>query len=313
MSTDNSRLLGIDIGGTKTALVIGTADGRILHREQFDSGASRGPDAMLADIDARAELLLQRHSGVSGIGVSVGGPVDAEAGMVLGPPNLPGWDSVPLAAHLQNRFGIPSRIEHDAKACALAEWRYGAGRGTHDMVFLTLGTGLGAGLILNGRIVRGASNLAGEIGHWRIAPDGPLIYGKAGSFEGWSSGAGLPALARFLRPGRFDDLADAAELAERARSGDPEAESIIVEAGGALGRGLALLVDLLAPEVIVLGNLAHRLGENFIAAARAALALEALPALAARCSVRCCELGAAIGDLAALSIALEASMLEPPS
>jgi glucokinase len=299
-------LLGIDIGGTKTALVLGTSEGRILERAQFASRAERGPHAMLDEIASRAREVLDRYPMIAAIGASVGGPVDAEEGMVLGPPNLPGWDAVPLARLLGERLGRVARIEHDAKACALAEWRYGAGRGTRDMVFLTLGTGLGAGIIANGRLVRGAGNLAGEIGHWRINAEGPTIYGKAGSFEGWCSGAGLPALARFLAAERFADLRDAADLAARAKAGDPHAARIIGAAGAMLGRGLALLVDLLAPEAIVLGNLANRLGALFVDAAQATLAAEALPALASRCRILPCALGEAIGDMAALSVAAQA-------
>ncbi|MBV9221421.1 MAG: ROK family protein, partial [Methylobacteriaceae bacterium] len=299
-------LLGIDIGGTKTALVAGTLEGRIIEKVQFPSDAGRGPQGMLGDIEGRARAMLDRHPSIVGIGASVGGPVDAERGLVLGPPNLPGWDAVPLAAFLAERLARPSRIEHDAKACALAEWRYEAGRGARDMVFLTLGTGLGAGIIANGQLVRGAGNLAGEIGHWRIAADGPDIYGKRGSFEGWCSGAGLPALARSLASDRLVDVHDAADLVARAGAGDPDAQTVIAGAGAALGRGLAFLVDLLAPERIVLGNLARRLGAGFLEAARESLAVEALPALAARCEIVCCALADAIGDMAALSVAAEA-------
>ncbi len=306
LSAETPNLLGIDIGGTKTAIVVGSPDGKIAERLQFASLAERGLEPMLADIESHARTMAGRHPGVAAIGVSVGGPVDAEAGIVLGPPNLPGWDAVPLAARLAERFGVPARIEHDAKACALAEWRYGAGRGTRDMVFLTLGTGLGAGIISGGRILRGRGNLAGEVGHWRVHEDGPLIYGKRGSYEGWASGAGLPALARFLKPGQFDDLKDTAELGARARAGDAAALTVITEAGRALGRGLALLVDLLAPEAIVLGNLASRLGPDFLEAARQELAGEALPALAANCRLLHCELGDGIGDMAALTIAATA-------
>jgi len=306
LSADTPNLLGIDIGGTKTAIVVGSPNGQIVERFQFASLAERGLEPMLADIESHAQAMRDRYPDVAAIGVSVGGPVDAEAGMVLGPPNLPGWDAVPLAARLAERFGVPARIEHDAKACALAEWRYGAGRGTRDMVFLTLGTGLGAGIISGGRILRGHGNLAGEVGHWRVHQDGPLIYGKRGSYEGWASGAGLPALARFLKPGQFDDLMDTAALGARARVRDAAAVAVVAEAGRALGRGLALLVDLLAPEAIVLGNLASRLGPDFLEAAKRELAGEALPALVANCRLLHCELGDGIGDMAALTVAASA-------
>ena len=306
MNADGNKLLGIDIGGTKTALIVGTADGRILERVAFASEAQRGAEPMLADILTQAAAIIGRHAQVVAVGASIGGPVDAETGMVLGPPNLPGWDAVPLTRLLSERLHLPARIEHDAKACALAEFRYGAGRGSRHMVFLTLGTGVGAGIIANGKLLRGAGNLAGEIGHWGIEDDGPRLYGKAGSLEGWASGAGLPALARFLHPNDFAELADAAEVATRWRAGDQNAADVVARSATALGKALALIVDLLAPEVIVLGNLANRLGPPFVDMVRAAIDRDALPTLAQRCDIRCCELGEAIGDMAALSVAAEA-------
>lgn len=306
MNADPVKLLGIDIGGTKTALAVGTPDGRIIERREFASRADRGPDAMLERILAEARTLARSHRGVAAVGASVGGPVDAERGLVLGPPNLPGWTEVHLARELERGLELPARIEHDAKACALAEWRYGAGRGTRNMVFLTLGTGLGAGLIVNGQLVRGVDNLAGEVGHWRISPDGPLIYGKRGSLEGWVSGTGLLALAKHLYPLRFAGTASAAEVGEAWRAGDAEATDVVTRSAHALGTALALLVDLLAPEAVVLGNLANRLGPSFVEMVVNAMAIEALPALAARTRILCCELGEAIGDMAALSVALEA-------
>jgi glucokinase len=305
LSADN-LLLGIDVGGTKTAVVVGDVAGAVRARAEFPSLAARGPDALIADIEHHVARLAVAHPGAAAIGVSIGGPVDAESGLVMSPPNLPGWDAIPLAERLARRFGLPTRLEHDAKAGALAEWRYGAGRGARDMVFLTLGTGIGAGIIAGGRLVRGAGNLAGEVGHWRIAADGPEIYGKAGSLEGWASGAGLPALARFLHPVTLGDIADAIALSRRAEAGDAAASEVIAAAGAALGRALALLVDLLAPERIVLGNLARRLGPAFMAAAEAELTREALPALVGRCRLLLCELGDRIGDMAALAVAATA-------
>lgn len=306
MNADRVKLLGIDIGGTKTALVVGTPDGRIVERREFPSQADRGPDAMLENILAEARSLARVHPEIAAAGASVGGPVDAERGVVLGPPNLPGWTEVHLERELEKGLALPARIEHDAKACALAEWQYGAGRGTQNMVFLTLGTGLGAGLIVNGHLVRGANNLAGEVGHWRISDDGPLIYGKRGSLEGWASGAGLLALAKQFYPRRFHAAVSAAEVGEAWHAGDIEAADVVARSAHALGIGLALLVDLLAPEAIVLGNLANRLGPAFVKMIASAMAAEALPSLADRARIVCCELGDAIGDMAALSVALNA-------
>lgn len=283
-------ILGLDVGGTKTAVLLGDESGNVVRREEYPSGAQRGFTPMFADICARAA----GFSGYDCIGVSIGGPVDALRGRVQGPPNLPGWDDVPLKDLLEDQLGKPCYVEHDAKAGALAEWMFGAGRGTQDMVFLTLGTGLGAGVICGGRLVRGAANCAGEVGHWRIHEDGPEVYGKRGSWEGYSSGTGLAALSG-LRHGL--------ELSAAQLAGSP-AEDVIAEGGRALGRGLALLVDLLAPETIVLGSLARRLGPAFLDPALQTLKEEALPALHSRCRIQLSQLGEKIGDVAALCAAI---------
>ena len=296
-------LLGLDIGGTKTAVVVGDRSGAVLERREIASGAARGFDAMFGDLAREVDAALARAPSVDAIGVSIGGPLDADAGLVLGPPHLPGWDRVPLAALLRERTGRPVYLEHDAKAGALAEWMFGAARGTRSAVFLTCGTGLGAGVIADGRLLRGAADAAGEVGHWRVAADGPSVYGKRGSWEGYASGTGLAALARERFPSRFAG-ADAVEIARLARAGDADAAAVIDESGRHLGRGLALLVDLLAPEVIVIGTLARHLGEAWLAPARAELAAEALPALAARCRVVPSALGESIGDVAALCAAI---------
>ena len=186
-------LLGLDIGGTKTAVVVGDRSGAVLERREIASGAARGFDAMFGDLAREVDAALARAPSVDAIGVSIGGPLDADAGLVLGPPHLPGWDRVPLAALLRERTGRPVYLDHDAKAGALAEWMFGAPRGTRSAVFLTCGTGLGAGVIADGRLLRGAADAAGEVGHWRVAADGPSLYGKRGSWEGYASGTGLAA------------------------------------------------------------------------------------------------------------------------
>jgi glucokinase len=260
---------------------------------------------MIALIVREAAAMLERYASIDRAGIAVGGPVDARRGLVLGPPNLPGWDRIPLKDLLTRALALPTSIEHDAKAGALAEWKFGAGRGVENMVFLTLGTGLGAGIIADGRLLRGAGNSAGEIGHWRASKDGPLAYGKAGSLEGWASGAGLPLLARFLKEGTLSEAVSARDIGQRASSGDAAALRVVARSGKALGFALAKVADLLAPERIVLGSLASRLGAPFTDPLREAFRAEALAAIAARCEIVCGELGERIGDMAALAVAAQ--------
>lgn len=292
-------ILGLDVGGTKTAVVIGTRAGQVRERRVFASDAARGFDSMFGELCRELDAALAQAPGVDAIGVSIGGPLDTARGVVLSPPHLPGWDGIPLRALLEQRTGRRVHVEHDAKAGALAEWMFGAGRGVSNLVFLTAGTGIGGGVICDGRLLRGAAGGAGECGHWRIAEGGPLMFGKRGAWESFSSGAGMAALAAAMVPDRFGAVS-ARELGELAAAGDAGALAVVRRSGEYLGRGLALLVDLLAPEVIAIGTLARHLGEMWLGPAREVLAAEALPGHVARCRVVPAELGEAIGDLAAL-------------
>ncbi|HRU06195.1 MAG TPA: ROK family protein, partial [Candidatus Brocadiia bacterium] len=172
-------VLGLDIGGTKCAVVRGDSNGRVLAREVF---ATAGVEETLTRLTRAVEALGPGPAPV--FGVSCGGPLDWRRGVVMSPPNLPGWDDVPITAMLEKRFGGKAYLMNDANAGALAEWKFGAARGCENVVFLTCGTGMGGGLILNGRLYEGATGMAGEVGHMRLAPDGPVGHGKAGSFEG---------------------------------------------------------------------------------------------------------------------------------
>lgn len=298
------HLLGFDIGGTKCAVVLGAVrdDGNleILGRTAFaTAGAPRPILDRLAD--AAGELVRCHGAVPVAAGVACGGPLDAASGLVLSPPNLPGWDRVPVVALLKARLGIPVGLENDANAGALAEWRWGAGRGARSLVFITCGTGLGSGLVLDGRLYRGATGNAGEIGHWRLADDGPEGFGKRGSFEGFCSGGGL---ARFARERTGRDLG-AAEICAAARAGDAACAAVVAESGRRLGQGLALLADVLDPEVIAIGGVFARAHDLFAAAVAAGLARDALPPIAASCRIVPALLGEAIGDHAALGVALE--------
>jgi glucokinase len=301
-------IVGLDIGGTKFAVVEGTRQGEVLARAQHLTAPERGFPATMARLyEATAAMLAsaaQAGREVDALSVSIGGPLDIARGIIYSPPNLPGWDAIPLKDLLQERFRLPVFVEHDGNAGALAEWRFGAGRGARDLIFLTLGTGLGGGIILNGRIHRGASDLAGEVGHMRIAPDGPLVYGKRGSWEGYCAGQALARLAQELFPARWGQGIATPEVARLALAGDADALAVVERVGDYLGQGLAILADILNPELIVLGSLAVRLGETLLAPARRAMQREALPGAYAACRIVPAALGEQIGDIAALCAAL---------
>ena len=295
-------ILAFDVGGTKIAAALGTSSGAILEEVVEPSSPGGEFDAMWETICALGDRLLGDALRPGAIGVSIGGPLDAEKGVIYAPPNLPGWGSVPLRQLLEDYFGLPSYIEHDAKAGALAEWIFGAGQGCHNLVFLTFGTGLGAGLIVDGRLCRGRGDL-GEVGHWRMAAEGPTAYGKAGSWEAFSSGAGLSRLAEWRYPGHWPANVEAKLLVELARRGDGPAGSVIDEAATMLGQGISYLVDLLSPEVVVLGSLAVRAGDLFLPTAQHIVDTECL-ASNLPCPVVAAALGERIGVTAALCAAI---------
>jgi glucokinase len=173
------------------------------------------------------------------------------------PPNLPGWDDVHVTAQLGGAVGVHWVLENDANASAMAEWAFGAGRGVTDLIYLTCGMGLGAGMILDGAPYRGVGDLAGEVGHWRLGPDiGPVHYGKRGSFEGYCSGAGIVEWYEYLG-GRVepDEALSAGVIAHRARRGEELARRVFDQSAHQLGKGIALLVDALAPAVVVVGGI----------------------------------------------------------
>ncbi|NLB38165.1 MAG: ROK family protein [Clostridiales bacterium] len=286
---------GLDIGGTKCALAVGDRAGNTLGRWQVDTADYPAWDTLV-------EALLDKAQGAPkpvAVGVSCGGPLDARRGLILSPPNLPGWDEVPITKWLTQRLDVPAYLQNDANACALAEWRYGAGRGVEHMVFLTFGTGMGAGLILNGRLYEGASGMAGEVGHMRLAQDGPVGYGKAGSFEGFCSGGGITQLAR-MQMGRHLSARVLLKLAEAA---DQDAVDVLTHSAEYPGRGLAVIIDLFNPERIVIGSIYARSVTWFEDTLWNVIKKEALPLSYEAEAIVPAQLGDRIGDVAALTTA----------
>ena len=326
--------LGFDIGGTKCAVVLaaqtndpGTAGQpaalpRILDRQSFATREADGPDEAVARLTEAARAVcrpLGNSQQPVGVGIACGSPLDSRRGLILSPPNLPGWDRVPITERVCSALQMPAWLLNDADAGALAEWRYGAGQGCSNLVFITFGTGFGAGLILNGRLYPGVDDGAGEIGHIRVSPTGPVGYGKSGSLEGFCSGGGIAQLARMMvlektQMGQcvlFSEKAGGPEcitaktVGDAADQGDLLAQDILAVSGEYLGRGLAILLDLLNPERVIIGSIFARSRRWIWPAADAVLQRESLERTYRRCRVLPARLGEQIGDLAALSIAIE--------
>ena len=310
---------GIDLGGTKSAACIAEIRGgdiRILKKSKFPT-IDHSPQATLLTLNSLLRSLLSdcgiESGNLKAIGISCGGPLDAARGVILSPPNLPAWDHIQVCRWFSEEFKVPAYLENDANACALAEWQFGAGMGTQNMIFLTFGTGFGAVLILGGRLYGGSCGLAGEIGHVRAEQTGPVGYGKEGSYEGFCSGGGI---ARFARDAIEKQLfhesprqllaaseeINAKEICRLADKGDPFCLHIINVCAAKLGQCLAMLIDLLNPDAIVIGSIYERNIDLFLPTIEQTIAQEALPASAARCRILPSALGDGIGDYAAAAV-----------
>ncbi len=309
-------ILGFDIGGTKCAVI--TAESRggnitITGKTAIPTDRSVSPETMVERLMELADGMVGEEP-VSSIGISCGGPLDSRQGIILSPPNLPGWDHVEIVRMMRDHFGAPAYLQNDANACALAEWKFGAGKGTKNMIFLTFGTGLGAGLIMDGKLYSGTNDNAGEVGHIRIEKDGPVGYYKAGSFEGFCSGGGIAQLGKiFAEKARengiraaYDDGSEitAKSVSIAADNGDETALAVYRECGVKLGAGLSVLIDILNPERIVIGSIFARSRELLWPYAKEVIDREALPLSAGVCEVLPASLGEKIGDYAAIGVAL---------
>lgn len=268
--------IGVDLGGTKILTALVSPQGEAIRRHRVDT-PQQGPGAMVDAIARGIETVLAA-SGLSvdhvrGVGVGAPGPLDPRSGVVFQPPNLVGWHNVPLGDLLVRRTGMPTSVENDANAAALAEWWVGAGRGIHDLVYITVSTGVGGGIIIGDRLVHGVSGTAGEIGHMTIDVDGPpCVCGHTGCLEVLASGTAIARMAKEAialgRPTSILDLAGGvseavtAELvAVAAQRGDVLAIEVFDLAGMYLGVGVGSLLNLLNPGRVIIGGGVSKAGD----------------------------------------------------
>ena len=319
-----THVVGIDIGGTKLATVVADSTGHILSKVRKPTLAERGPEYALqllfAMVRETVELAGLEQSAISAIGVSCGGPLDTKTGVVYSPPNLPGWDALPLKAKLESEFRVPVTIENDANASALAEYRFGGGRGYNALLYMTMSTGIGGGIVIDGQIYHGANDTAGEIGHQILLPHGPPCgCGKRGCLEALCSG---PAIARRaqaairkqletgetattellkLAEGRIETVKSEHVLAA-ARTGDTLALQLVDETAYYMGWGIANLVNILNPDIILLGTIAIAAGDLLLNPIRKTVAKFAMTRPAEAVKIEPAQLGEALGDLAAIAL-----------
>lgn len=313
------KILGFDIGGTKCAVITAEWDGnsiKLLNKGKCPTDRNLTPVQMIAKLIVMADDILDGKP--DAIGISCGGPLDSKRGVIMSPPNLPGWDNVEIVKQIKEYYGVPAKLQNDANACAVAEWKFGAGKGCNNVVFLTFGTGLGAGLILDGKLYSGTNDNAGEVGHIRLDNFGPVGYGKSGSFEGFCSGGGIAQLGyikalemsqkgefpTYFKKGYTQSDVTAKTIADAADAGDETAIEVYETCGKYLGKGLSIIIDILNPEVIVIGSIFARSHNLLWSPAKQVIEKETLGVSSKCCRVVPAVLGEQIGDYAAIATAL---------
>jgi len=313
-------VVGVDLGGTKIGAGLVDGEGHIIASDYRQTLAAEGPDAVIGRmLEAAGEVMARagaRRPDVAAVGIGSPGPLDIETGVVLTSPNLPGWDCVPLRQRIEDGLGITTFLDNDANAAALGEHRFGAGRGVDHMIYVTVSTGIGGGLILDGALYHGVAGMAGEVGHQTIAPDGPRCgCGNRGCVEALASGTaiahearasvarGAPTLIAELAEGSPERIT-AKLVAEAAGQGDEEAHRILTEAMESLGIGIANLVNLFNPQLIIIGGGLANIGPLLFEPVRRAIDRRAFPAPARAVRVVPAELNDDVGVLGAAAVAL---------
>lgn len=321
MTAAERFILGLDIGGTKLAAGVAGDDGSLLSREVIAARTEDGPDTMIDRLVAMGRRVMTASgvppSSIAATGVSCGGPLDIRSGVVREPTNLPGWIDVPLVARLTTDFADllgdkPVYLENDANASALAEHRYGAGRGVRNLVYLTISTGIGGGVIVDDRVMEGESGNAAEIGHMSLCHDGwECPCGSRGCLEAFASGTNIARRAR-ERVARGEpstltalapDAVTAREVAEAARAGDPLACAVWDETVAVLGAGVGSIINLFNPRLVILGGGVTAVGDQLVAPVRRIALARAFPSVAAEADVVVAQLGADIGIVGAVAAA----------
>ena len=298
---EQSRVIGVDVGGTKILAAVVSRDGSLGVRLERPSDHS-SQDALLAELDSLVEELHRAEPEVVALGFGVPSRIDQRSGHALKSVNIP-LEGVDLRDRMREQHGLPVALDNDANAAAIAEWQVGAARGARHVVMLTLGTGVGGGLILDGRPYRGATGSGAELGHIVLEPGGPPCgCGGHGHLESFAAGPAADRVARSL----YGDGSDAHELVRRGRDGEPEAVEALAGIGRYLGSGIATFVNVFEPELVVVGGGFGDAGELLLGPAREVVAVEGLEP--ARDNVRIveAELGVEAGVIGAGMVAFEA-------
>jgi glucokinase len=311
------RILGIDVGGTHLAAGVADRDGTLRSWEQEPTHRDEGPDAVIERLIALCRRAIDAAGPSSpelaAAGVGCGGPLDPERGVIQRPPNLPGWVDVPLADRLSAALGLRVFINNDADAAALGEHRYGAGRGVDNLVYLTVSTGIGGGIIIGGRLYSGESGNAGEIGHMSVSYDGwPCVCGRRGCPEAFASGTNIAARARAaLAEGEATSVlaelqeVSARDVAHAAAAADPLARRVWDETMAVLGATVANVLNIFNPRMVIIGGGVASAGELLFEPVRRLALSQTLGPQSVGVEIVPAQLGEQLGVLGAVAVALE--------
>jgi glucokinase len=301
-------VLGLDIGGTKLAAGVVDAAGRslsfVVESTRADEGAERGLERLFELGRAAVAEAGVAWARIAAVGIGAGGPLDAARGILLEPPHLPGWVDVPIVARAEDAYGLPVALENDATAAAAGEHRYGAGADTSHMVYLTISTGVGGGVVVDGRLYRGATGNGGELGHVTVDCSGRPCRGcgRRGCLEAYVSGTSIAERAREAGMAGVT----AADVAAAAAGGDPVATEVWDATTDALACGLTSIVNLFEPELVVLGGgVVAGTGEQLLGPVRERVRVEAMSPAGGAARIVSAALGTHVGVVGAAAIAYE--------
>lgn len=313
-------IIGLDIGGTKISCVIGTRAGQILDRARIPTEVERGPEPAIKKTIEKIHQLLKSSrvelGEVEGVGIGAPGPLDPVSGTILATPNMPGWNGVCLKEILGKEFEIPIVVDNDGNAAALGEKVFGQGKDVNNLFYFTVSTGIGGGLIIDGKIYHGASFDAAEVGHMTVLPDGPKCgCGKLGCLEALASGTAIARMAKEkvkdnpgslilkLAGGGLNQI-NAGLVREAAEKGDVLAKEIWLEVGRYLGIGVANVLNLINPQMVIIGGGVAKAGELLFKPVRESAAKEAFARTYESCQILPSKLGDMVGDFGAISLVL---------
>jgi len=322
VNPDRFLVAGIDMGATHLTVLLANVSAKVIAEREIPFDIAQGPTICLDQADALLKELLSgaklQMKDIAAIGIGVPGPINAEAGMVIAPPIMPGWDRFPIRSALETRWGHPVSLSNDAELGALGEWAYGAERGSGNLAYIKIGTGVGAGLLIGGQIYRGATGSAGEIGHLTIEENGRLCNcGNRGCLETLTGGNAIARIAQeivavnprtILADIKPTERITAVDVANAARQGDPVAQQIIVSAGDHLGIAIAGLVNLFNPDSIVVGGGVAQIGDLFLEPVRKAVQKRSLPASAQTVRITTALLGRRSSGMGAVVQALSTAL-----